>query len=57
MAQRRDFASAAVVFEKAVELSAGKDWRCLDMLPGIYDALGRADEVVQNRTPGTDPGY
>ena len=47
MAQRRDFASAAIVFEKAVELSAGKDWRCLDMLAGIYDALGRADEAVQ----------
>jgi tetratricopeptide (TPR) repeat protein len=47
MAQRRDFASAAVVFEKAVGLSGGQDWRCLDMLAGIYDALGRADEAVQ----------
>jgi hypothetical protein len=30
-----------------VGLSGGQDWRCLDMLAGIYDALGRADEAVQ----------
>ena len=47
MAQRRDFAPAAVVFEKAVELSGGQDWRCLDMLAGIYDALGRSGEAVR----------
>jgi Flp pilus assembly protein TadD len=47
MAQRRDFAPAAVIFERAVELSGGKDWRCLDRLAGIYDVLGRADEAVE----------
>jgi Flp pilus assembly protein TadD len=47
MAQRRDFAPAAVIFERAVKLSGGKDWRCLDMLAGIYDVLGRTDEAVE----------
>jgi len=47
MAQRRDFAPAAVIFERAVKLSGGKDWRCLDMLAGIFDVLGRADEAVE----------
>ncbi len=47
MAQRRDFSSAAVIFQQAVELSGGKDWRCLDMLAGIYDMLGRSAEAVQ----------
>jgi Flp pilus assembly protein TadD len=35
MAQRRDLAPAAVIFDRAVELSGGRDWRCLDMLAGI----------------------
>ena len=48
MAQRRDFAPAAVMFEGAVQLSGGKDWRCFDILAGIYDALGRADQAVQS---------
>ncbi len=46
LAIRGDFAGAVPVFQKAVELSAGKDWRCLDMLASAYNQLGRSAEAV-----------
>jgi Flp pilus assembly protein TadD len=37
---------AVPVFQKAVELSDAKDWRCLDMLASAYSQLGRSAQAV-----------
>jgi Flp pilus assembly protein TadD len=36
------------VFEKAVELSEGKEWRCLDMLASAYNQVGRSADAIQS---------
>ncbi len=41
-----DYAGAAAAFEKSVELSNGKNTRCLTELAEAYDNLGRAPEAV-----------
>lgn len=42
-----DFADSIAAFGKAVELSSGKDWRCLAALAEAYDRAGRAGEAVE----------
>jgi Flp pilus assembly protein TadD len=44
---RGDYAGALVSFQKAVALSEGKDWRCLDMMAKAYDKMGRYGEAAQ----------
>ena len=44
---RGDFAGAAVAFQKCVELSEGKDRRCLAALADAYDKTGRSAEAIQ----------
>jgi Flp pilus assembly protein TadD len=41
-----DYAGAAAAFEKSVELSKGKNARCLAELAEAYDKLGRFPEAV-----------
>jgi hypothetical protein len=52
MAPGRNFASAAVIFEKAVELSGGKDGAASTCWQGIYDVLGCVDEAVLSERKG-----
>ena len=40
-------AGALAEFQKAVDLSNGKDWRALDMLATAYDKAGRSADAVQ----------
>ena len=54
LAMRGDFAGAVPVFEKAVELSEGKDWRCLDMLAGVYAQVGRTADAVRTEKRALD---
>jgi Flp pilus assembly protein TadD len=42
------------VFQKAVELSEGKDWRCLAALASEYDKTGRSAEAVQSAQQALD---
>jgi len=54
LASRVDFVGAVPVFEKAVELSEGKDWRCLDMLAGVYAKVGRTGDAVRTEKQALD---
>ena len=38
---------ASTEFQKAVDLSGGKDWRALDMLATAYNKMGRSADAVQ----------
>jgi tetratricopeptide (TPR) repeat protein len=54
LASRGDFIAAVPVFEKAVKLSEGKDWRCLDMLAGVYAKVGRTGDAVHTEKQALD---
>lgn len=54
MGVRGDFAAAVPIFQKAVELSDSRDWRCLDMLASAYDRVGRSSEAVQAERKALD---
>lgn len=54
MASRGDIAGAVVAFQKTVELSEGKDWRCLAALADAYDKAGRSAEAIQSAHQALD---
>jgi tetratricopeptide (TPR) repeat protein len=41
------FADAIPQLQKAVELSGGQDWKCYDMLGGMYSKTGHPDDAIQ----------
>ncbi len=45
---RGNLAGAAGAFQKSVELSEGKDVRCLAALADAYDKTGRFSEAIQS---------
>jgi len=47
LALRGDYAGAVPAFQKAVELSEGKDWQCLDGLANAYSKSGHHAEAMQ----------
>ena len=51
---RKDFAGSVAALEKAVELSEGKDARCLAALADAYDKSGRFAEALQSARQALD---
>jgi len=51
---RGDLAGAVEAFQKSVELSQGKDGRCLAALADAYEKAGRAAEAVQSAHQALD---
>jgi Flp pilus assembly protein TadD len=49
-----DVPGALANFQKAVELSGGKDWRALDMLAIAYDKSGRPTDAIQTEQQAID---
>jgi Flp pilus assembly protein TadD len=51
---RGDFAGAVVPLLESVQLSKGKNWRCLAELAKAYDKTGRSAEAVQSAQQALD---
>jgi Flp pilus assembly protein TadD len=51
---RGDLAGAVEAFQKSVELSEGKDARCLAALADAYDKTGRFPEAIQSARQAAD---
>jgi Flp pilus assembly protein TadD len=51
---RGDSAGAIVALQKAVELSDGKDWRCLTALADAYEKTGHSAEAIQSAHQALD---
>jgi Flp pilus assembly protein TadD len=54
MGLRGNYAGAVEALQKAVELSEGKDWRCLAALAYAYDKTGHSDEAIQSAQRALD---
>ena len=54
MGLRGDYAGAVAAFQKAVELSEGKDWQCLAALADAYNKTGRSAEAIQSAHQALD---
>jgi Flp pilus assembly protein TadD len=54
MAVRGDSVGAVATFQRAVELSGVKDWRCLAALADAYDKAGRPAEAIQSAHEALD---
>jgi Flp pilus assembly protein TadD len=51
---RKDSAGAVSAFQKAVDLSEGKDPRCLAALADAYEKSGRSTQAIQSAQQALD---
>lgn len=51
---REDYFEAESPLQEAVELSKGKDWRCLAELAKVYEKIGRASDAARSAKLAVD---
>jgi tetratricopeptide (TPR) repeat protein len=51
---RKDYSGSVAAFQKAVEMSQGKDPRCLAALADVYEKTGHSAEAIQSAQQALD---